>query len=303
MGVLLLAVSALAWTGVAGAQPADAGPPIDVEDVEIEDRVVPLDEPGKTEVQVRVGCDAAETPGWSTLANLSTPSVPDWATVLVSPSSLTWSTQPGDCPSQGTPYQGTVNVIVALDQDAPAYEDSGIRLEATVDKAPPEGPTRTYGPASGTVAFTPGYFHLHNLRVDEKIQEGDPGDTLVYESVIENFSNHETLFSAGVLQAPESVDVALEPETLTLTPNATGSFEIRVSMADPTARLTDEVASVHVGLEASSTGPTRGVQGGSQLAIQAQFQAGPPDPRDAPSIPAGLVVGALTVLAGLRRRP
>lgn len=293
---------ALGLASVAGAQP-DTAPQVEVENVTIEGLIDPLDEPGETQVEIRVGCEAGEIVGTETVAELQTVDLPEWANTIVSPTTLSWQTQPGDCPSTDLPFRRNVSVSVALTQNADAYESTEGRIVANVNKTTPEGPSRTYGPHAGSLTFMPGYFHQHNDRMDVKVLEVAPNETAVFEGTIENFSNHETRFTLEPQPLSEATPARVETsDPLVLGPDETGTYEIRVvPTGDVGASGATVTAQVHILGE--STHPAGGEDGTSQVSVLAKFQGATSgaDPRDAPGPGAAVVVTVLGALA-LRTR-
>lgn len=295
---ILLAALVLLACG-ATAQEVDPAPPVEIEDVEIPDLVVPLDEPGQQTVTVRVGCEAHEVPNTETRASLNATDVPKWANVIVSPSTLNWLTSPEHCPSTGMPFEGTVQLSVATTQDAPAYQEQAFALEADVVKKPPaEAEARTYGPYRGNVSFTPGYFHQHNVRVDEKIKQADPGQTLAFEGTIHSFANHETAFTLEAVEEPEGFAVSYDPERLVLDPQETGLFAVEVAPRDG-SQPPDDTVSVKTQIHGASTHELGGETGTSQVSMLAKFQADRPDPRDQVPVPAASTAASLAALAAV----
>lgn len=289
---LALLVAVLATPSVA-AQGPDTGPDVEVEDAEIEDIVVPLDEPGETSLTVRVGCEAQEAPDTTTSVELRPMSVPRWANVIVSPSSFSFRTAPGDCPSTEMPFERDTTIRVSLDQDAPAYEQTTLTIGANVTKEPPgDLDGRGYGPYEGAVSLTPGYFHLHNVLADEKIQEARPGQQVSYEATIANYANHETLYEVSLAEAvPDGHTVTYDPTELVLAPNETGTFTIEVR-SDKGAIDTSTV-SVETLIEGRSTHELGGETGTSRISVLAKYTPPVPDPRDAMPVPAPGVAAAL----------
>lgn len=282
----------------------ETAPSVIVENATIEDRIVPLEEPGTTEVEVQVGCETGESAGTTTTAEIGPVSSEPWANTIVSPSTLTWSTQPDDCPATSPPFRANTTVSVSLDQGAPAYEDSTIPLEVVVTKESPQvGESRTYGPFNGSVSFTPGYFHQHNVRIDADVQQGAPNETLVYEGLVDNLSNHESRFDLSTTDAPENFTVEITPSTLTVAPEEKADFQVEVGLQDP-GTLVNEIGTVQVEVAGASTGPTPGTAATSQFSVQAKFKDSTGDPRDSPGLatPGALAIVAALALARAARR-
>lgn len=290
--VLLLAVPA----SLAQA-PEQADPPIEVEAAEIQDLIIPLGDPHTTTVEVRVGCLPGEPVGTTTIATLSTPEPAAYENSVISPATLTWATQAGDCPSLEPPFVANATLSLALTQSAPGFQEQALPIEAVVEKrlVSPMGPNQTYGPAMTNVTYTPGYFNLYNLRLDEKIQKVDADETAVYQPTIDNFSNHETRFAVAVAEAPDGVAVAIEPEVLVLAANGTGTVEVAVSLDGPISRIVNDVATVQVSVDSNTTHPLGGEGATSQVSTLTQFRRIPGD--DIPGIGPWMTLGLVAVTA------
>lgn len=296
-------LAALLFVPSLAAQSPDTAAPAEIEDVSIPDLVVPLDEPGETTLAVSVGCETQEAPETDTLVELQPTSVPEWLTVIVSPSSLSWKTAPGECPSTSMPFTAETTVSVSTTQDAPAYEETSFPLEATVVKRPPgETEERTYGPYVGNVTLTPGYFHSHNVRVPEKVKQARPGETLTFEATVESFANHETGYRLSLVREVGNHAVHTQPDRLVLEPNGTGTFTIEVVNQQDAA--SSAIATVQLRLEGTSTHALGGENGTSQVSVLAKFTPPVEDPRDAVPVsgPGPLLAASLAALAALGRR-
>ncbi len=299
--VLLLAVP----TSLA-QPPEQAEPAIEVEIAPIQALVIPLGEPAETTIQVRVGCAPGEAAMTTTQARLSAPNASAFENPVISPASLSWTTQPGDCPSLGMPFVANATLSLALAQTAPGFEEQRLPVEVVVEKrlAGDPGPNQTYGPTKGEVRYTPGFFNLWNLRLDQKIAKADAGETAVYQPTIDNFSNHETRFNVSLASAPDGVAVGIEPEQLVLSPNQTGGFEVRVSLDGPVSRFVNEVAAVEIQVDAATTHRLGGEEATSRLSMLTQFRRIPGDdiPATGSMLTAGLAALVAVGLAVWRRR-
>lgn len=292
-----LAAALLTVAGGALAQEDELAPPVEIEDVAYEELVVPLEESQETTVDVRVGCEAHEVPNTDTRVTLEPTGAPDWLDVIVSPRSFGWTTTPEDCPSTGTPFERTTELHVAADQKAAAYEPVAFRLEADVVKQPPaEAEERTYGPFTGNVTLTPGYFHLHNVRVDEKIKQTDPGQTLVFEGTIQSFANHETAYTLETVEALDGFSVSYEPQRLVLASDESRAFAVEVGPEDGSQAPSGTV-SVQTQIHGESTHELGGETGTSQVSFLAKFQTERPDPRDQVPVPETSTLASLAALA------
>lgn len=304
--LVLAALVALVALPASQAQGPEAEPVVEIEAADIADLIVPLGEPATTTVEVRVGCEAAEIPQTTTTARLSVPDPAGYEDAVISPASLSWVTGPGDCPSLGTPFVANATLSLALTQNAPGFQEQTLPVEVVVEKrlTGEPAPNRTYGPATTAVSYTPGYFNLYNLRLDQKVQQVDAGDGAVFQPIIDNFSNHETRFEAALVEAPDGVAVAIEPEVVVLAPDATGTFEVAVSLDGPISRVVNEVANVQVSVGSNTTHPAGGEGATSQLSMLVQFRRIPGDeiPAVGPGLTAGIAVLAVVAVAA-RHRP
>lgn len=293
VGVLLLAPGT--------AQSPETAPTVEVEDATFPGLVVPLEDEPETEIQVRVGCEAGEPPGTITELRLRA-GVPGWANVIVTPSSMTWQTAPGDCPSTEPPFRGNATVMVSLTQNAPAYETTALGLEATVVKQPAgEAANRTYGPHQANVSLTPGYFHLHDARFLRSSAQVGPWGQASLEGTVESFANHETRFTVAAGETPEDLAVAIEPAALTLAPNETGSFDVHVE-AEGLSLVDSRIVELPVTVEGESTHPDGGEGGTSVKTLLVQLEPLSPDLRDVPSLGPALAAAATALVALLHRR-
>ncbi len=304
VGLILVA---LAIAGAASAQepgnPLEQPPPVSFEDQTLEEPIVPLSSPGTIEMMIGIGCDALETPETVTTAEITTANEPRYVEAVVSPASASWTTEAGDCPSEGPVYEDTFQVSVVFTQDAPAFEEVPIRLEMTVQKEPPVGEARTYGPFVANATATPGYFDNYDRRVDSSIQDARADEVATFEIMINNFSNGETRFDAKAAEAPDDVVVEFDPDELVLKAGEAGTLRVDVSFEDP-SRIQERVQrSVTIDILPSSTHPLGGDAAPSTAGVLAQF-----DPVEGSglasvsSVPVALGLSVLLVVAALRRR-
>lgn len=292
---LLLGVIVLLMAGVGAQAQEPTEPEVEITDVVFEEPIVPLAAPGQAEMDVRVGCDAQETPQTVTQAIMSTEQAPEWANFIVSPALLQWQTEAGDCPSTEPPFEGTAQAFVSLTGEAPAYEETTFPITAMVEKVPPVGDqNRTYGPYEANVTLTPGYYHQHDVQVDEKIQEVAHNATARFEGTVDNLANHETSYTFSTNETDLETNVSLEPAELVLEAGQTGTFAVEVALANPEADGGQPVA-IRLSLEGETTHPEGGDGGSSEVPLLAEFQQ-PPSETDnmpAPSLAASMALVAL----------
>lgn len=295
----LVALVALGSTALApaAAQEPTGEPPVEIEEADLSGLVVPLGAPAEATFEVRVGCDATETPQTLTRVHVKPGSLPEWANLVVSPSTLSWMSAPGDCPSTGTPYRANVTAIVSVTQHAPAYEPVQLPIQAEVVKQPPEVErNRTYGPYNTTVSLTPGYFHLHDVRLEETIQQVAPDETARFEGTVRNLANHETRYVIRPHEPNLEVNATVEPAELVLAPNATGTFVLEVRRATSSGTVVNEVGAVQFQVQGNSTHGLGGEGGTSEVSVLAKFSRSPQDVAQSPA--PGTVLALVTVTVG-----
>ena len=146
----------------------------------------------------------------------SAPDAPSWANVIIAPTSLAFVPPTGQTEQVSQPFQ----ISVALTQDAPAFQTQRITIQASTSA--PAGTTIAVQPTQ--IAVTPGYFNLYNVRLDSKIGQGGPQDSVEYPIIIDNFSNGDTRFEFSLLN-PDNLPSGFQPvvpEPIVLQSKATG---------------------------------------------------------------------------------
>lgn len=300
--VLLLAVSVLSPPSL--AQAPETGPEVRFPDATIEERIKPLGPHGTTEIDIAIGCAAVEGPQWTTQAELVAQG-PSSANPIVSPSSASWISSPGDCPSNGTPFQATSQVRVSLTQNAPAFTDQRVHLAMNVTKAPPGSDVdpQRYGPYHANVSYTPGYFSLFNTRLDKKITRAEANETVEFPIEIENFSNDETRFEISVATPPAGVEVDTELGSLVLDTQESGTATVLVEIADPEKAPIGEPISLQATVTGNSTTRPSAEGSSSTVSMQVHFDGGPTDAAGAPGPSLTLLALATGLAVALRREP
>lgn len=284
------------------AQAPDTAPDVRFPDATIEERIEPLGPAGRAQIDVAVGCAAVEGPRWTTEAQIVARS-PSTANPIVSPSSAAWMTAPGDCPSNGTPFRETSEVRLSLTQGAPAFTDQRVHLLMNVTKTPPgpEVDRERYGPYHANVTYTPGYFALFNTRLEEKIIQAEPNETVEFPIEIENFSNDETRFEVTVPTNVSGFRFRTDPGALVLDPQGAGNATVLVDLADPAEGVVNELVSLKATVTGNSTTHPSAEGATSEVAMQAQFQRGPGEAAAAPGPGLELVALAAVLAVGLGR--
>lgn len=304
IGIAILVAVLVASTGA--AQVEREAPEVEVEAPPVDGYVVPYEAWRDTVVEVRVGCEEPQTPETRTEVELSIGEVPTGASASLNRSSLGWTSQPGDCPSDGFPFTGNVTVSVATDRDAPGFVEQAVALEATVttDDGTPADEPRRYGPHEATVAFTPGYHHAHEVRASGALEIGADGVALA-QATVENRANAEARFTAHAEDVPAGLEVSIEPASVVLDAGEEAEVEVRVERVDANATLDRSVLAVNVTGE--PTHPDAGADAGGHEVVAVPVElAGREEgvvPAQAPSAGLGLVAVGLGLAAvGCPRR-
>lgn len=298
--VLLAAPLALAQEP---GNPLEDPPPVQFEDQTIPDAIAPLATPGQVAIPIGVGCDGLETPDTTTTATITVATPPASASTTVSPAATHWVSELGDCPSEETIHEGETLLNVRFDDTAPAFEPVTIHLEMMVEKMPPtnESP-REYGPFEANVTATPGYLERYEGDIDEPIQGGLADETITFTGSIENLANGETRFDVSIGQAPEDLQVNIEPAEIVLAPFEPGTFDVHVTYQEPAALEEPSAFDVTLDLVASST-HADGTEGSpSTLSFVAEFEPLDEGMLGIPTLGPLLFTGVLGLVAVLRSR-
>lgn len=297
--ILLAAPVALAQEP---GNPLEDPPPVQFEDQTIPGTIVPLDTPGQAAIPIGVGCDGLETPDTTTTATVTVATPPASATTTVSPAATSWVSEVGDCPSEDIVHEGETVLNVRFDETAPAFEPVTVNLEMMVEKTPPtnESP-REHGPFEATVTATPGYLERYEVEIDEPIQEGVADETMTFTGSIENQANGETRFDVSIGQAPEGLEVDIEPAEIVLAPFEPGTFEVHVAYEDPGALEEPSAFDVTLDLVASSTHADGSEGSPSTLSFVAEFEPLDEGLLGIPTLGPFILTGVLGLVAMIAR--
>lgn len=126
---------------------------------------------------------------------------PGWANVIISPGSITGQWDNANPGSQTLNFE----VTVALQANAPAFEPTKVSITGSVDST-----NQQFSVAPDQITVTAGYFNLYNVRVDKKIGQGGPQDSVDYPIQVDNFSNGQTRFEFELLN-PDSIPSGFNP--------------------------------------------------------------------------------------------
>ncbi len=184
-----------------------------VDDLTLETPIGPHAEPGKIHLQVSVPCqDDERATAWTTAELVEAPAY----VTLIAPGMANQTTPV--CHDANDTLALDYPVEITLDKRAPAFETQTVTLEVRVQKNHTNGTVERLGPVEADVTFTPGYFNLYNVRLEQKIGQAGPQESVTYPIVIENFSNGDTRFAFS-LANPDSLPDgfnAVVPEPLIL---------------------------------------------------------------------------------------
>lgn len=307
---MLLAVVLAVLVAATGAAQSEREPPeAEVEAPPIDGYVEPLDEWRHTVVEVRVGCERPEPPGTRTEVELSTGKVPKGASVSLNRSSLTWTSEPADCPADGFPFRANVTASVATEPTAPAFVEQTVALQATVTKSDeiPSQEPRTYEVDQTPLSFTPGYHHEHTLEAPGP-QQVDPDGVAAFELTVESHANAEARYTVRAEDVPDGLEVSVETEPLVLGTGEEAQVEVRAE------RVAADVASGRTLLVFNATGepthPNGGAGGHETVSVpldlepngEETLQSGVPS-LDGPLVAIGLALAAVgAAWSGGRRR-
>ncbi len=112
---------------------------------------------------------------------------PSWANVIISPGAIS-----GQWEGDGeTTQTRNFKLSVGLTANAPAFEPTRVTIGGEMDTS---GSPQQFTVAQTQITVTPGYFNLYNVRMDKKIGQGGPQDSVDYPIQIDNFSNGQTRF-------------------------------------------------------------------------------------------------------------
>lgn len=181
-------------------------------------QIQPLGAPGQWSCQLSVqfpgGSGGLGDPANFFTVTLQDQSSPSWGNVIIAPASLIVQYAPGETVTKD------FSVSIALTQNAPAFEATKVTIGGSASSGSPQG--MSVAPTQLTV--TPGYFNLYNVRLEQKIGQGGPQDSVKYPVVIDNFSNGDTRFEFALINQDNlpSGFQPVVPEPLVLNSKATG---------------------------------------------------------------------------------
>lgn len=261
--------------------------------------IQPLGAPGSWNCQANpsVGGGITDPVTFLTI-NLQATDAPSWANVIIAPSALSFTYSPQDQGYPSVPF----SVSIALTQNAPAFQSTKVTLsgQATGSQA------QDISVLTTQLTVTPGYFNLYNVRVDNKIGQGGPQDSVVYPIQIDNFSNGETRFEFSLAQEDTPAGFqAVIPEPIVLQSQATGgettSGQVTFSVYTPYQNgYVNEVGSIQLRVD-SSYAPNTNIQGASSQVSTLTQARGFYVPGPATPLVAIGILGAALGLARWRR--
>lgn len=210
----------LALLAVAAPAPADHTPErVRVADRTVEQPVEPLGEPATVVLEVSIPCRDNETAtAWTRAELVDAPGFTVFETTGVTDDTST------TCHDAEDVLTVVLPVEIGFTQDAPAFEPVTATVEVHVQKNHTGGNTTDLDPAEAEITATPGYLNLYNARVDKKIAQAGPQESVEFPIVIDNYSNGPTSFVFS-LSHPDNVPDGFEPvvpEPLVLQSDATG---------------------------------------------------------------------------------
>ncbi len=183
------------------------------------DEIRPLSTPGSWSCTAdpRVTTGPVSDPATFISIQLEPENEQSWMNTVIAPTSLVFEYV------QGEGYEAqNFNVEVALTQNAPAFESNRLTIGGNViSEGAPAGRSVSVQPTD--ILVTPSYFNLYNVRLDTKIGQGGPQDSVDYNIQIDNFSNGDTRFEFNPAneEIPEGFQ-AVPPDPVVLQSEATG---------------------------------------------------------------------------------
>jgi hypothetical protein len=226
----------------------------------------PLSTPGQYSctADAKDNTNSVSDPAEFVTATLEASDKESWMNPIISPNSLVFEYQNGE--GYGT-QQFTVSV--ALTQNAPALQSSRLSIGGSAELGGDTAREASVNPVSVTV--TPGYFNLYNVRLEQKIGQGGPQDSVDYPIQIENFSNGETRFDFN-RPSEDAVPAgfqAVVPEPTVLQSQATGgertTGQVTFSVYTPYQNgYVNEIGSIQLNVD-SAYAPDTSREGTSSL--------------------------------------
>lgn len=298
----LVALALLAGTPAVAQGDRDP-PPVEIEPAVVDGPVEPVVERRNATFEVRVGCEDPEAVDTRTKVEFQLGEEPPGTQISLSHTSLAWRSEVGDCSSEGTPFAGTVTASVAVNWEAPGFQEQTVPLEATVTKRgdPPMNEPRTYGPYDSTLTFTPGYYHEHGVDVHGTQEAGRDG-VAVFNVTLESRSNAEARYTVGAEEVPSWVEATVEPTTLTLDPGESAPVQIRAEQVDQAQG--NPQATLAFNTTGNTTHPAGGRGGYQAFGVIVDFSETERDTGQSgiPAVGLPWVTVVLVVIAACRRR-
>lgn len=220
VGIALVTVSA---PGLADHLPDR----LQVEDRTVEEPVKPLGEPRQLVLDVTVPCQENETAvAWTRARLVEAP-----AFVRLGSEDVTDLTGSA-CHDADDTLTVALPIELGFDRRAPAFETTTATVEVRVQKNHTDGNVTHLGPAIVNLTATPGYLNLYNVRLEKKIGQAGPQESIAYPIVIENYSNGPTRFQFA-LSHPDNVPDGFQPvvpEPLILESTTTGGTKTNATV-------------------------------------------------------------------------
>lgn len=299
---LLLALVLLAGTP-AVAQVERDPPPVEIEPAIVDGYVEPVVERRNATFEVRVGCEGQETPETRTKIEFRMGEEPAGTQISLSRSSLSWRSEVGDCPSEGTPFVGTATASIAVNWEAPGFQEQTVPIQATVTKRgdPPMDEPRTYGPYNSTLTFKPGYYHEHGVDVHGTQEAGRDG-VAVFNVTLESRSNAEARYEIVPEEVPAWVEVSFEPGGLVLAPGERAPVQIRAEQVGQAEGNAQAILTINT--TGNTTNPAGGGGGHHAFGVIVDFSQTERDTGQSgiPTVGLPWVMVVLVVIAARRRR-
>lgn len=201
----LLLLSASLLTVALPAQADHTPDQVEVHDRTIDEPVDPLGDPAQIVLEVAIPCQDDETATAWTRADLI--EAPDF---LVFESADATNETTSACHDANDTLTVGLPVAVGFTQDAPAFDPVTATVEIQVQKNHTDGNTTHLDPVEVEITATPGYFNLYNARMETKMAQAGPQESVAYPIVIENYSNGPTRFEFSVTN-PDSIPGGFQP--------------------------------------------------------------------------------------------
>ena len=129
----------------------------------------------------------------SIFGNIKVNNTPSWCTATVFPN----LNVPLNIKKDG--FSREVTLVIAVDEDAPAFSQEEIELEITVGNIG----SIVGGTYTRKIQFIAGYLPLLDFNIPEKTKSISPGEIADFQMNVENLGNAKTLLNIDVLDKPE----------------------------------------------------------------------------------------------------